>query len=124
MIPLPCEAILQSLLFNSSHRPKRSTELSWLFKTQLLQEYQNSLQTETFLDSSNQIWTDIAETLNLHYSQLLARGLMLRTQALTELAYCDTPKHSRWKIFISHSIKKEDGLYCHQSALRNSKSAM
>jgi hypothetical protein len=84
------DAILQILLLNSSHHPIRSTEINSLFKQRLLQERQNHLRTKTLLDNPNQILTDIAATLHPQYSKLLERDLMLRTQALTALAYRDT----------------------------------
>ena len=78
--------ILQNLLLNPS-RPNCNTPLSWLFKQQLLQESQNYLRTEMFLNNPNQIWSETAAGLDPHYSLILERGLLLKTQAFTALAY-------------------------------------
>ena len=40
-----------------------------------------------FLNNTNQIWSETAAGLNPHYSLILERGLLFKTQALTALAY-------------------------------------
>jgi hypothetical protein len=81
------DAIFQSSLV-SSPCPMHNTPINWSIKEQLLQELRNSLRMELNLDNPYQKWSEILATFNPHYSLLLERReFMLRTQALTALAY-------------------------------------